>query len=431
MIKKMLNTLLFGVILGSSLQISAEPVKLDEVVAIVNEEVILASEIKTLTDSVMKRAAQDGQAVPDRKTLEQQALDKLITDSLQLQMAEKMGMRISNSQLEETIKNIARGNNQTMDQLRKNLAADGIDYAEYREDVRKQLITGEVQRVQMRRRIAISDQDVDNLLELMKEQGRKNQQFKINHIMIRVPTDADGQTIEAAQAKIADIMKKLDAGEDFAELALAVSAGPKALEGGDWGWMNINEMPTLFADAVVDGKKGDVMGPLRSAAGFHIVKVSDTRGVQVVLTDEVNARHILIKPSVILSEAKAKSLLKGYLQDIKAGKADFAVLAKAHSEDPGSAVKGGELGWADPKIYVPEFRAALKDLKKNEISEPFRSSHGWHIVQLLDRRTQDTTDNANRQKAWQLLYNRRAAEESQAWLNELKQEAYIRILDNN
>ena len=429
MINKMLTTLLSGVIAIAASQAQAAPVKLDEVVAIVNEEVILASEVNTLTDSVMKRASSAGQALPEADVLAQQALDKLILDSLQLQMAKKMGMRISNAQLEDTIANIAKGNQQTVAQLQQELAAQGTSYSDYKDEISTQLLTNEVQRMQMRRRITISDQEVDNLMAIIKEQGQKNLQYRISHIMLRVPENADNDTLEALQENIAGIEAKLAAGENFAELAMSVSAGPKALEGGDWGWMNINEMPTLFADAVNNGNKGQIIGPIRSPAGLHIIKIADMRGMETVLTKEVNARHILIKPSVILSEEKAQSLLKDYLQRIKSGSAEFADLAKANSDDTGSAVKGGELGWADPNIYVPAFKNALADLKPGQISQPFRSSHGWHIVQLIERRTQDTTEQANRQKAWQLLYNRRAAEESQAWLNELKQEAYIRILE--
>ncbi|QUM79346.1 peptidylprolyl isomerase SurA [Moritella sp. 5] len=430
MIKKVIKTLLSGVIVVASWQAQAELTKLDEVIAIVNEEVILASDVNALTSSVTKRATKAGQTLPSQEILTQQALDKLIIDSLQLQMAKKMGMRISNAQLDDTLNNIAKDNNQTVEQLRESILADGGNFNDYKEELRIQLLTNEVQRMQMRRRITISDQDVNNLLAIINEQGQKNIQYRVSHIMLRVPNEADSATMEALQTKIADIQTQLNAGEVFSSLALAVSAGPKALDGGDWGWMNINEMPTLFAEAVANAKKGDIIGPIRSGAGLHIIKITDMRGVETVMTKEVNARHILVKPSVILSDDKAKSLLNDYLARIKSGDADFAELAKAYSDDTGSALKGGELGWADPNIYVPAFKLALKDLKKGEISPAFRSSHGWHIVQLLDRRTQDTTDKANRQKAWQLLYNRRAAEESQAWLNELKQEAYIRILDN-
>jgi peptidyl-prolyl cis-trans isomerase SurA len=429
-IKKMLNTLLSGVIVVTSWQAQAELIKLDEVVAIVNEEVILASDVNALTNSVTARATKAGQTLPSQDVLTQQALDKLIIDSLQLQMAKKMGMRISNAQLEDALHNIAKGNNQTIEQLRQSVVVDGGNFSDYKEDVRTQILTSEVQRMQIRRRITISDQDIDNLIAIIDEQGQKNRQYRINHIMLRVPNDADNTTMETLQTKIVGIQTQLNEGEPFSDLALALSAGPKALDGGDWGWMNINEMPTLFAEAVTNAKKGDIIGPIRSGAGLHIIKIADMRGVETVLTKEVNARHILVKPSVILSDDKAKSLLNGYLARIKSGDVEFAELAKAYSDDTGSAVKGGELGWADPNIYVPAFKLALKDLQKGEISPAFRSSHGWHIVQLIDRRTQDTTEKANRQKAWQLLYNRRAAEESQAWLNELKQEAYIRILDN-
>jgi len=426
--KLLISSFATAALLLSSYQATAQQQQLDKVIAIVNKEAILTSDLNILTKSVTERAAKAGQTLPPKKVLEQQALDKLILDSLQLQLAKKMGMRVSNAQLEETIKNIAQSNGQTVAQLRNNIVADGSSYSDYKNEVRTQLLTNEVKRMQMRRRINISDQDVDNLLVLMQEQGQKNLQYRINHIMLRVPTDADTDTISATQNKIKNIKSQIVKGDKFADLALAVSAGPKALNGGAWNWMNINEMPTLFSDAVKNSKKGDIIGPLRSSTGLHIVQVEDIRGQQTVLTKEVNARHILVKPSVILSDSKAKALLSKYLKQIQSGEASFAELAKANSEDPGSAIRGGDLGWADPSIYVPAFKDTLANLKKDQISPPFRSTHGWHIVQLIERRTQDTTDKANRQKAWQLLYNRRATEESQAWLNELKQEAYIRIL---
>lgn len=425
-----INTLFSASLVLTGAQAFAAPEVVDEVIAIVNKKVILASDVEELTESVAARAKKAGQTLPDEAVFQQQALDKLIMDSLQMQLAESMGMRVSNAQLEDTIRNIAAGDGKTVDQVRQEVIAEGGNYNAYKEDIRTQILTNEVKRMQMRRRITISDQDVENLLEIMKEQGEKNVQYNINHLMLKVPTDSSAADVTATQARIDGLKAQVIAGEKFADIALANSAGPKALNGGNWGWMNINEMPTLFAEVVIGGKKGEVFGPFRSASGLHLIQIQDLRGKQTVLTKEVSARHILIKPSVILSDEKAKELLEGYLQRIQSGDAKFEELAKAYSEDPGSALRGGELGWADPSVYVPAFKNALADLQKDEISQPFRSSHGWHIVQLLDRRTQDTTDKANRQKAWQLLYNRRAAEESQAWLNELKQEAYIRIIDN-
>ena len=268
------------------------------------------------------------------------------------------------------------------------------------------------------------------MVEALSKQGQQQTEFHIGHIQVALPDNPNAEQLNAAKAKIERILAALKEGADFRKLAIAESNGPKALEGGDWGWMSPQEMPTLMAEAVQGAKKGDIVGPLRSGAGLHIVKIFDTKGQQQVMQTEVKARHILIKPSIILSEEKAKSTLDGILHDIKSGKASFASMAEKYSEDPGSAVQGGELGWSDPNVYVPEFRDMVGRLQPGQISEPFRTTHGWHIVQLEDRRSQDATGKAQEQRAYQLIFNRRFAEESQSWLDELRDEAYIQIEPN-
>ena len=288
----------------------------------------------------------------------------------------------------------------------------------------------EVRRSQVRRRINISDQEVKQVVEALSKQGQQQTSYHIGHIQVALPDNPNAEQLNAAKAKIERILASLKEGADFRKLAIAESNGPKALEGGDWGWLSPQEMPTLMAEAVQGAGKGDIVGPLRSGAGLHIIKIFDTKGQQQVMQTEVKARHILIKPSIILSEEKAKGTLDGILHDIKSGKASFASMAEKYSEDPGSAVQGGELGWSDPNVYVPEFRDMLGRLQPGQISEPFRTSHGWHIVQLEDRRSQDATGKAQEQRAYQLIFNRRFAEESQAWLDELRDEAYIQIEPN-
>jgi peptidyl-prolyl cis-trans isomerase SurA len=212
---------------------------------------------------------------------------------------------------------------------------------------------------------------------------------------------------------------------------MTYSQGPKALEGGDWGWMTIEEMPTLFAGVVANQTKGSVLGPIRTDTGLHIVMVLDAEGLQKVETLEVNARHILIKPSIILSDQKAKSLLSEFREQLISGEANFAELARQYSEDPGSAVRGGELGWSDPSAYVPAFRDAVTRLAVGEISQPFRSTFGWHLLEVLDKRTTDTTNQASENRARQLIFNRKYNEEMQAWQEELREEAYVEILDGD
>ncbi|MGL5948276.1 MAG: peptidylprolyl isomerase SurA [Aeromonas sp.] len=424
--KKTLLALLTAGVLGLSHSALAAPELLDTVIAVVNKDVVLASQQTALVNKVKRSASQAGQALPDEATLRTQALERLIQESLQLQLAERQGLKISDTQLEQAIASIAADNKLSLTQLRAQLAKEGTDYATYREEVRREILISEVRRNQVRRRINVSEQEVTQVAELIKAQGSANSALHIGHIQIALPDSPSASDVTAAKSKIEGMLRELNAGGDFKRLAMAQSNGPKALEGGDWGWLSPQEMPTLMAEAVKGAKVGDIIGPLRSGAGLHLIKILGSKGEQAVVMTEVNARHILIKPSVILSEEKAQAQLMGLLRQLKNG-ASFAALAEQYSEDPGSAVAGGELGWADPALYVPEFRDTVLRLKKGEFSAPFRTSHGWHLVQLVDKRSADATEKAQRQRAQQLIFNRRFAEESQAWLDELRDEAYIRI----
>jgi len=410
------------------LQAQAAETKVDAVAAVVNNTVVLESEVTDMVNRVKKNAAAQGQTLPSDKVLHVQSMERLITNSLQLQLAKRMGLQITDAQLDQAIGNIAREQNMTVDQFRLNVEREEGSFEQFRERLREEITTTEVLRANVQRRIYISPQEIDTMTKLMEEQGASNEQYNIGHIMIALPNQPNAEQIKEAEDKAQTVMKLLRNGSDFKKIAIASSSADTALEGGDMGWMNINEMPTLFADQIRGKKKKDLIGPLRSGAGFHILTIFDIKGANVVEFEEVLARHVLIKPSIIISEDKAKNTLQQFGRDFKAGKADFAAFAKEHSEDPGSRLKGGELGWADPGLYVPEFRDTVKRLKKNEVSEPFRTEHGWHIVQLLDRRMVDATAEKKRDQIGRMLFNRRFNEESTAFLRELRDEAYIEIV---
>lgn len=404
---------------------------LDKVAVIVDQGVVLESEIKDLVDSVKTSAVQQGQSLPSEAALRRQAIERLILENLQLQMAERMGIQVSDPQLDQTIANIAEGQNISVQTLRNEIAKEGITFEVYREQVRKELISGEVRRANVRRRVYITPQEISTLVNIINQQGDEQAEYRLSHILIDIPSNASEEQINEARDRSEKVLELLNNGSDFAKLAIGASSGAKALEGGDMGWMNINSMPTLFAEVVQGKKKDEIMGPIRSGAGFHILKVADTRGVEVVEVEEVNARHILIKPSIILSDAKAREMLIGFRNDLIAGTADFEELAKEHSEDPGSGLKGGGLGWNDPSIYVPEFRDSLATLKKDEYSMPIRTVHGWHLIQLLDRRIDDATEKRKEDRAYQLIFNRKFQEETDAWLREMRNQAYIEVIETN
>ncbi|WP_394175515.1 peptidylprolyl isomerase SurA [Thalassotalea litorea] len=415
--------------LGFSGFVQAEEQPLDSVAAIVNSGVVLESEVNALVNQVKQQAAAEGQSLPSDKALRTQAMEKLITDALMMELGERMGVQISDAQLDDTIKNIARENgfNNIVD-FRMQIISTGMQWDSYREDVRKQLITGEVRRASVRRRVSITPQEIDNLVKMMQEQTNADIEYNLGHILIAFPDEPTQEDLVAAKDRADKVVELLNNGSDFKKIAIASSSAPTALEGGDLGWRSINEMPTLFAELVNNKNVGDIFGPVRTGLGFNIVKILDIRGKQKVEIEEVKSRHILIKPSIILSEEKAEQMLLDMLAQIEAGEADFDTLARENSEGP-TATRGGDLGWAEPSNYDPAFAQALADLEVDEYHKPFRSSFGWHLVQLTGRRTQDATDTNQSNRAYQLIYNRKFGTESIRWMKEIRDEAYIEIMD--
>ncbi|MBD0412862.1 peptidylprolyl isomerase SurA [Pseudoalteromonas distincta] len=424
-LKKLLTSAVLSVSLCQS--VMAAPVEIDKVIGVVNQGVILKSEVDTIIDRVKKQAQEQGQQLPKDETLRVQAVERLVNQALMIQMAERMGLQISDSQLDQTLANMAKEQGGTIADLRRTIEGSGESFQAYREEIRKEITTQQVTRASVDRRIYISEQEVDNLLKIMETQGQSAEEYDIGHILIDIPNDATADEIADAKTRADKVIELLNDGQEFKRIAISSSSGSKALEGGQLGYMGINEMPSLFAEAVKGQKKGAIVGPLRSGAGFHIIKVQDVRGLQVVETTEVRSRHILIKPSIILSEEKARSMLAGFAKDLRAGTADFGELAKEYSEDPGSALKGGEYDWTDPTTYVPAFKDTLLSLKENEISEPFRTQFGWHIVQLLGKRVADKTELAKRNRAHGMLFNRKFKEESFNWQQEMREQAHVEI----
>jgi len=409
--------------------INAEEIELDRVAAIVNGGVVLESEIVDFIQTIKKQAEKNNQSLPRDKALRIQVLDKLIDDSLVTQIGDRIGVQISDAQLDETISNMAQENNLSLEEFRQSIVSDDLDYEKYREGVRKELISGEVRRSSVSRRIYVSPQEIMNLITMMKKQTNNDVEYRLGHILIEFPQEPTQDDMTAAKTRAEKVIGLLNDGSDFSRIAIASSGGAKALEGGDLGWKNINEMPTLFSEIIEGEDKGTILGPIRTGLGFSIVKVVDIRGRQVVEVEEVKSRHILITPTIILSEAKAEAALHDILKQLEDG-ADFAELAKEHSDGP-SAVKGGDLGWVDPKTYDQAFSSELAKLKINEISPPFRSSFGWHITELTGRRTLDATKQMNENRAHQMLYQRKFGMESARWLKELRDEAYIEIMEQD
>ncbi|HFG1858593.1 peptidylprolyl isomerase SurA [Vibrio cholerae] len=403
----------------------ATPKQLDSVAVIVNSGVILQSDVDSALKTIKANAKQNKQPLPQETVLREQVLEKLIIDTLQQQEADRIGVKIDDNRLNEAIKEIANNNQQTQEQLIASIAQEGLTYPEFREQIRKEMAASDARNALVRRRINILPAEVDTLAELLAQETDATVQYKISHIQLRVD---DGQDKSAAETLANKLVNDLKNGADFAQMAYAYSKGPKALQGGDWGWMRKEEMPTIFADQIKMQNKGSIIGPFRSGVGFHILKIDDVKGLETVAVTEVNARHILIKPTIILSDEGAQKQLNEFVHRIKNGEVTFAELAQQYSQDPGSAAQKGELGYQTPDLYVPEFKHQIETLPVGQISEPFKTVHGWHIVEVLDRREVDRTDSALKNKAYRILFNRKFNEEASAWLQELRASAFVEVL---
>ncbi|MEG3753863.1 peptidylprolyl isomerase SurA [Psychromonas arctica] len=407
---------------------NAAEIEVDKIEAVVNNELILTSDMISMKRDLTKRYQESGQSLPDPKNLDKQVLDKLISDRLQLQIAERIGLRINDSQVDQTIAEIAKNRGTTVSGLREELASSGINYKAFVGNIRDELTINEVRQIQVRRRISISDQEVEQVINRIKQAGEEKTELRFAHILLKVAEDASPEEKLTTDKKAEKLAEQIKNGANIQTLAVANSEGPKAGDGGDWGWRKLDDIPSLFAEQLSEtNTKGEVVGPFHTRLGVHIIKVLDKKGGQNIMTEEVKSRHILIKPSIILSEEKTQALLAKLRQQILDGTKTFEELAKQYSQDPSSAVRGGDLGWADPNVYVPEFRDIAQTQEIGEISQPFQTTHGWHILQVLDKRESDTTESATKQKAYNLIYRQRFPAEAYAWLNELRQEAYIKI----
>lgn len=422
-------------ILGAAFTAStafAAPQVVDKVAAVVNNGVVLESDVDGMMRSVKSQAQQAGQQLPDDKTLRHQIVERLVMDNILLQMAKQAGIQIQDDQLDQAIANIAAQNKMSVDQLRSRLAYDGMNYATYREQIRKEMTIAEVRNNEVRRRVTILPQEVDSLATQVSSQNNASTELNLSHILLPLPENPTQQQVDEQESLAKQLVGEAKGGADFGKLAITYSADPQALKGGNMGWGRIQELPSLFAQSLVVAKKGDIIGPIRSGVGFHILKVNDIRGdKQNISVTEVHARHILLKPSPVMTDDQARQKLTQVAADINSGKTSFAQAAKQLSQDPGSANQGGDLGWSSPEVYDPAFRDALLKLKKGQMSAPVHSSFGWHLIQLMDTRQVDKTDAAQKERAYRLLFNRKFAEEAQTWMQEQRASAYVKILDAN
>ncbi|MDY7566812.1 peptidylprolyl isomerase SurA [Pseudomonas sp. RTC3] len=422
-----LRPLMLGaLLLGTAAHAAVQP--LDKVVAIVDNDVIMQSQLDQRVREVQQTIAKRGSGVPPASVLDQQVLERLIVENIQLQIGDRSGIRITDEELNQAIGTIAQRNNMSLDQFRAALAHDGLSYNDAREQVRREMIISRVRQRRVQERIQVSEQEVKNFLASDMGKMQMSEEYHLANILIATPDSASSSAIQAAASDAKDVYDQLKRGADFGQMAIAKSKSENALDGGDMGWRKAAQLPPPFGEMLGSMPVGDVTPPARTPGGFIILKLLEKRGGQgkSLMRDEVHVRHILIKPSEIRSEEETHRLAERLYERIKNGD-DFGELAKSFSEDPGSALNGGDLNWVDPNSLVPEFREVMANTQAGELSKPFKTPYGWHVLEVLGRRATDSTDQARDQQALTVLRNRKYDEELQTWLRQIRDEAYVEI----
>ena len=398
---------------------------LDRIVAVVNNEVITALELDKEMGLIKQQLRQQNNRLPADAVLKKQLLERLILREIQLQMAKRGSIRVDDETLNRTLENMAAQNRLSPSQFRETLAREGMDYEAFRENMRDEIIINRLQQRQVGNRIVITQQEIDTFISNQALRNGVDKEYHLGHILVAVPEAASAKDIAEARAKAEKVVAKLRAGAEFYQTAASMSDGQQALEGGDLGWRGAASLPTLFSDWVTANKVNSVSDALRSPSGFHIIKLLGQRTNQTKhMVTQTHARHILIRPESQDGGDKARSKLIKIRNRIIAGE-DFAALAKAESNDPGSAVEGGELGWVNPGEMVPEFDKAMNELALNEISKPVRTQFGWHLLQVLERRDHDNTDKVQRKKAQEVIRARKTDPAMQAWIRRIRDEAFV------
>ncbi|MEM7280181.1 MAG: peptidylprolyl isomerase [Pseudomonadota bacterium] len=396
---------------------------LDRIIAVADDGVVLSSELDAQMNTIRQRLRADGIRF-DETDLRKQVLDSLILKRIQLQMAEARGIRVADTQLNQALDRLARQNGLTLLQLPGALAADGIDYATFREELRQEIIISQLTQREVARTINVTEKEVDDMLA--KQNDLDNREYNLGHILISVASDAPLAQVEELRGKAQDILDRLRDGEDFAQMAVAYSNGQQALNGGSLGWRQSSEVPTLFSEHVQKLGSGELSELIRSSSGYHIIKVHEVRGGEKVMLDQYRARHILIRTDEITTDEQAERILTEFRQRIDEGE-DFGDIARRESDDPGSALQGGDLGWARADIYAPAFAEKLVGLTPGQLSEPFKSQFGWHLLELMETREYDATQDALRNRAVNALRRRKMEEGTQLWLQRIRDQAYIEM----
>lgn len=402
---------------------------LGRVAAIVEEDVILEQELDNEVSTIAQRISASNAQMPPESILRKQVLEKLIIDKLQRQLAEKAGITVTEEMLNNSAADIAQRNNMTLQQFREELQRQGLTYKNFLDNMRNEIIINQLRGREIGGRIKVTDREVDHYLETQEQESNGTAiQYHLGHILIAVREGAAAKEIQSAQSKANELVKKLRAGQDFTHTAMTESGDDNALKGGDLGWRSLSDIPSLFSDIVVKMHTNEVADPIRSPSGFHIIKMLELKGLDSHTITNTKVRHILIKTNDLIDDEEAKKRLLALKARIMDGD-DFAALARAHSDDKGSALKGGSLDWVGPQDLVKPFEDAMEKLEINELSEPIQTQFGWHLIQVLDRKTKDNSAEHKKDVVREAIRKRKIEEETELWMRRLRDEAYVEILE--
>lgn len=405
--------------------LSSSGVLLDRVAAVVNDGIVLRSDVEQQLDTISDRLQKSGQQLPPRNVLRQQVLERLVLQELQMQRAERLGLKISDEMINNALTDVARRNNIKFSDLPAALESQGINYRDYRDEVRRDMVLQGLRQRDVIARVYVSPREVDQCIAKRKASPTADNEYNLGHILIAIPSAATEQQIAERTSRAQAVYERASRNEDFGQLAITYSESGTALEGGALGWRKAGQLPSFVADIIPTLKAGEVTQPIRTPSGLHIFKVLEIRGGQTpALVSQVHARHILMKPTEVMDDETVRQKLSQIRERVLKGES-FEAVASVTSEDPGSAANGGDLGWAGPGTFVPEFERELDALSDNEISQPFRTQFGWHIIQLLGRRTYDATEDMTRNRCVSQLREARADEETEIWLRRLRDEAFV------
>ena len=411
----------------SSSSLSNTGALLDRIVAVVNEGIILKSQMDDKVRLITGQLREQGNPLPPSEVIEKQVLEQLIVQEVQLQRAQRLGIRVSDQMLNGTLQRIAERNGLTLTQLPAALEAQGIDYARYREDLRDDMLLDALMQRDVISQISVSEREIERFLERQESNIGDQIDYDLSHILVAINPSAPAEEVEAAERRINDIEQQLLDGADFAELAVSLSDGQNALQGGKLGWRKGSQLPDVFFDVVRDMKPGEISPPIRSPSGFHVLKLDDVRGTERVVELQHHTMHILLRPDEILDDSAVEAKLARLRDRIVNNGEDFSDVARLESDDPGTAPSGGDLGWTAPGTFVPKFEEVVATLRPGEISEPFRTEFGWHIVLLVDRQERDTTDEVRRMRAIEAIRASKREQETEIWLRQLRDEAYVEV----